>query len=570
MRRLVMIAGLVLASIALGGRGEGSAPQPPGNELTRLIDRVTVGRPYTTRNLAVFPLYVSGETDATRYVKLDEAIKRGKLKVCEKGEGRVQEVLVQNTSGRYVFLMAGEIISGAKQNRVITTDTLLRPEGPEVAVPVYCVERGRWTGKTMAFDSGKSFAGGRLRNKAQSKAGQDKVWTEVEKIAADAGVNSETSDLQEVVEDKEVGKVLNEYDTCMPTPPSGCVGAALVINNRIVGIELFANETLFAALWPKVRRGYALDAYRIWGNWERMKPPPRLINAHDVRVFLGHVHRAKFTTRNGVDLGELWAIGGKWIAGEGLVFEGRVVHVNFSADTSGKIRMEIQGGSQPQSLSARDTRTVSSAVFRSWILRWTTIPAGTSPKSTSSIAASLASRGRSWSVTTSCACSCRTKTARTPTVSTATFAHRPVIRLPLLTLRPSRIASGDQNSPSYRHSGQPTHKHRPCPVPPTCRRDRLRLYTSDHLRIGHVLRRLDLFAPARQELQSLTCLCRGTRLRILAQHLVKEYLSVCLSSKILVCARQQEHVRRIWAVAGIPPNEPLEDLGRFGVPFLSE
>ena len=324
-------------------------PPPRGNEITRLVDRLTVGHPYTTRNLTVFPLYVRGGTDPTSYVTLDEALANRFLAVYEKGEGRVQEVIVRNDSRHYVFLMAGEIISGAKQNRVIATDTLLRPHGPEIAVPVYCVERGRWAGRSTAFSSEKSFANNALRYKAQSKAGQNVVWEEVNRVAGEAGVNSPTSNFQDVVNDKEVRKALGEYAKCMPRPPRRCIGAAIVINNGssegtayatqashgIAGVEVFANEALFAALWPKLRRGYALDAYPLYGTWHRMRVG-NLVSERRIRAFLNRVHNARFTVRNGIDLGRLYAIRGNAITGEGLVFDAAesrartVVHVNFA------------------------------------------------------------------------------------------------------------------------------------------------------------------------------------------------------------------------------------------------
>lgn len=323
-------------------------PRPPGNEVTRLVARLNVGRPYRTRNMTVFPLYVDGATDRPRYATLDEALGRGWLRVYEKGDGQVQEVLVRNGSRHHIFLMAGEIISGAKQDRVIRTDTLLRPHGPEVAVPVYCVEKGRWAGHGTAFGSEKGFASSTLRRTAQSEEGQDAVWDEVDRVAEAAGVTSDTSSFQDVVADEKVRHALGEYDRCMPTPPSRCIGAVIVIDNgssegtayatqashRIAGVEVFANEVLFAALWPKLRRGYALDAYLPMRREapDMIQPMRRRIDSDDIRAFLDRAHGARFIRKDAVDLGSMLAIRGNGIAGEGLVSEHRVVHVNFAPE----------------------------------------------------------------------------------------------------------------------------------------------------------------------------------------------------------------------------------------------
>jgi len=352
MNKLILIAGLLLAigmpytpcdgSYLETGPVESGPEQrrimppkpPPGNDITRLVDRLTVGRPYATRNMVVFPLYLDGPSDQTHYVTLDTALAHGWLRVYEKGGGVVHQVVVRNDSPHYVFLMAGEIISGARQNRIVRTDTLLRPHGPEVVVPVYCVERGRWSDKTMAFRSEKSMAGNRLRYTAQSKAGQDAVWREVERVSNETGVTSKTSNFQDVVNAKTVQEALSEYAKIMPRPRRGCIGAAIVINNRIAGVEVFANQALFAALWPKVRRAYALDAYPIYKTWHEQQSVRRIIalDERHVRAFLQRIHRARFTPRNGIDLGRLYAIRGNGIGGEGLVFSRSVTHVNFAPE----------------------------------------------------------------------------------------------------------------------------------------------------------------------------------------------------------------------------------------------
>ncbi|MBN1917122.1 MAG: hypothetical protein JW889_04355 [Verrucomicrobia bacterium] len=314
-----------------GGGGRVVPPRPGGvgNEITRLVRRVEVGRPFTTRNMMVFPLYVEGGTDPTRYVMLDDAIAQGLLRVYEKDQGRVQEVIVRNTSRSTIFLMAGEIISGAKQNRVIATDVLLRADGPEVAVPVYCVERGRWAGDTMHFRTDKSFANAALRDMAQSKAGQDAVWDEVKRVSEEAGVESKTGSFQDVVNDAGVRDALDEYGKIMPEPPRRCMGVAIAINNQVVGVELFANEALFTALWPKIRRGYALDAHPLFPEYERTRWL-RLIDERDVRAFLDRVYDARFARRDGIDLGFMYTIRTDGLSGEGLIHDAGVIHVNFT------------------------------------------------------------------------------------------------------------------------------------------------------------------------------------------------------------------------------------------------
>jgi hypothetical protein len=135
-----------------------------------------------------------------------------------------------------------------------------------------------------------------------------------------------------VVNDAGVKEALDEYGRIMPVPPRRCIGAAIAINNQIVGVELFANENLLTDLWPKIRRGYALDAYPRYREWDRLERSRLFdfIDERDVRRFLDRVYDARFARRGGIDLGFMYAISGNGLRGEGLINERSVIHVNFA------------------------------------------------------------------------------------------------------------------------------------------------------------------------------------------------------------------------------------------------
>ena len=70
------------------------------------------------------------------YRTLDEALAAGTLEVTEITEGGSVPLLkVFNRGAEPVFLMAGEQLVGAKQNRILNT-SLLVPAGSELTVPV--------------------------------------------------------------------------------------------------------------------------------------------------------------------------------------------------------------------------------------------------------------------------------------------------------------------------------------------------------------------------------------------------------------------------------------------------
>jgi type II secretory ATPase GspE/PulE/Tfp pilus assembly ATPase PilB-like protein len=66
------------------------------------------------------------EPGAMYKAALDEGMDNGLVKVSEKQQGgSVNQVLLENTSDRALFLMAGEVILGGKQDRVIGKDNAL-------------------------------------------------------------------------------------------------------------------------------------------------------------------------------------------------------------------------------------------------------------------------------------------------------------------------------------------------------------------------------------------------------------------------------------------------------------
>ncbi|MEL7124270.1 MAG: DUF6569 family protein, partial [Bacteroidota bacterium] len=60
----------------------------------------------------------------------------------------VNTLTIENFSDQPIFLMSGEVITGGMQDRVIGQDMVIPPRSGLMDIPVYCVEKGRWTGGT--------------------------------------------------------------------------------------------------------------------------------------------------------------------------------------------------------------------------------------------------------------------------------------------------------------------------------------------------------------------------------------------------------------------------------------
>src|SRR5213594_488194 len=85
------------------------------------------------------------------YATLDEALRDKAIDVVETDErGQVRTIKVVNHSRQMVFLMAGELLLGCKQDRVLNISIMV-PASSEMLIPVACVEAGRWGYRSGKF-----------------------------------------------------------------------------------------------------------------------------------------------------------------------------------------------------------------------------------------------------------------------------------------------------------------------------------------------------------------------------------------------------------------------------------
>ena len=308
-----------------------------GNALTRLVQRIEVGTPYSYRGLTVFPLELRSGFRPSDLLTLDDAISRDALVVREKGSGEVPVLLVRNDAPRPVFLMSGEIVLGGKQNRLIRDDTLLPPRSGFTEIAVYCGEQGRWTGPEPVFKSAPGVAAPALRELAAKSASQDGIWREIDGQLDRAAVRSPTRSYHQIYEDREAQRRLDEcvreLQRCCGRETVGCV---MVIGGRLRGCDLFSDPSVFARLWEKICRSYGTEVvfgpvYRDWDRESRGRDWSPGVGREDVRRFVDRCLSASFSSRSTPGIGELLNISGP-VTGNVLVHDEAVVHAALFSD----------------------------------------------------------------------------------------------------------------------------------------------------------------------------------------------------------------------------------------------
>ena len=306
------------------------------------LGSLTVSNPLTHANLTIFPL--TGQSFAGfSFLTLDKAISRGYLEVQEKEDGEVNTVRVQNTSDQYVFGLAGEIITGAKQNRMLERDVLLPPKSGWLDLSVYCVEHGRWHGASMEFGSKGQVAAGRVRAKAAATKSQAEVWDEVGASTAELGVASGSGRFDAVFDDEEVQADIKKYKSALEAEvlklgPS-VLGVAVAVGDRLVCVDVFGANALFTKMWPRLLESYVVDA--------TSRIPSGSLDKKDVSQVLSDAARAKLVLQPTVGSGQLMRIEVDDASGQVLVYNEYVVHLDLfpeeEADST-PLRLDIRRG----------------------------------------------------------------------------------------------------------------------------------------------------------------------------------------------------------------------------------
>jgi hypothetical protein len=297
---VVIMAGLVLADQRQAGAGD--AGETSGYKVLEPIHH---------GNLTVFPVAAAKSYPTAEFLTLDEGLRSGEVVVTESGNlqglvrrhpahqirhdgAQVNRLVLVNNSKRPLLLLAGEIVTGGKQDRVIGKDRIVPAESDPVDLSVFCVEPGRWVETSEHFGaSGAMYGTGKVpapvtlmaqpsvRGKAMGDKDQNQVWTQVQKqreavaldlagAAPSAGAEvSRTTSYAKVMETEEVKQRVdsiakpieqNYQSLIRQLRDRHAVGVVVAVNGRIIWADVFASTDLLEKYWPKLVRSYASEA----------------------------------------------------------------------------------------------------------------------------------------------------------------------------------------------------------------------------------------------------------------------------------------------------------------------
>ncbi|HEY1940220.1 MAG TPA: DUF6569 family protein [Candidatus Angelobacter sp.] len=315
----ILACGLIAIASANGG-DYGSFPAAASDY--KILPPISHG------DLTIFPVVSSKNHDTSNFITLDEGVRSGEVVVTEVGNlhsalqrrqpytpvhpyggAEVNRLVLVNNSKHPLILLAGEVVTGGKQDRVVGKDRIVPAESDPVDLSVFCVEHGRWTETSAKFDTHASvMLQPSVRMKAMADQDQQKVWDAVgssrsEMVAAVAAAPTISTDISgqgsgtgsgigegqgavggtmyslqqlnsttsyaKARENKAVQAQVDaitepmqkSYESVIKQLRNqNAIGVVVAVKGHIVWADMFASGALLGKYWPKLLESYATEA----------------------------------------------------------------------------------------------------------------------------------------------------------------------------------------------------------------------------------------------------------------------------------------------------------------------
>jgi hypothetical protein len=297
MRHAIGLFALPLLALGCTQSANAEDKKVPPPDPTALSEKATLLAPIQVDSLTLTPIVATPaglpKTESEVLV-LDQAFASKLVKIKENENESVNNLTLTNKGNKPLFLLAGEVIIGGKQDRIIGANTIIAANTTQ-SVPVFCVEHGRWTEEagSREFVTGKALAHGRLRGSASFES-QQAVWNEVSAKNAVRKTGNSTDTYRQVAQQQSNGTLKDsekKVDAAIAkiavNDRARMIGYVVALNGKVATVDMFESPTLFRKLENKLVRSYLTEAIDIVANKDA-KPP----SAKEVKDFMFDADKA--------------------------------------------------------------------------------------------------------------------------------------------------------------------------------------------------------------------------------------------------------------------------------------
>lgn len=318
MVRWVAVCAMVMAAALGAGRWE---PVAAGG----VDGGYRVLKPIQSGDLTLFPVVRNDgkSLPSDQFMTLDEGLKSGDVEVTEAGKvqglvrsrggvaqrrydgDQVNTLVLVNNSKRPLLLLAGEIVTGGKQDRIIAKDRIVPAGADPIDLSVFCIEHGRWTESSAKFGTSAKAANESImvqpavRQQAMVAKDQQQVWNSVSgalgsmaraaapppsanstvtvtsaaggletynsaPLSVTLGTTSyakavQTPAVSAKVDEEAAGTVQSREQALATLRDKHAVGVVVAVRGEVIWADIFADPGLLARYWTKLVRSYAAE-----------------------------------------------------------------------------------------------------------------------------------------------------------------------------------------------------------------------------------------------------------------------------------------------------------------------
>lgn len=259
---------------------------------------------FTYKNLRLYPVFANQvfldeHKDISKYTSLQKAVTEKKITVTETGSaananavnnnvvhhnagnqatvnrssgggsGTVNTLFIENTSNDTIMIMAGEVVKGGKQDRVLAQDMVLLPHSGRKDISVFCVEHGRWQYSEESQKANNAFYGYSkvstmiVRKAAVVEKDQQKVWKNVAEVTAKNSASSNSGTYTALDTSRKYNEELKAYLDFFNSKiksEGNVIGMVACTGNKVIGCDMFATPDMFKQYFDNLMSSYSTEA----------------------------------------------------------------------------------------------------------------------------------------------------------------------------------------------------------------------------------------------------------------------------------------------------------------------
>lgn len=305
-RGLFVLVCVSCGVMAFGAMNSNNQGKTPGRPDWRVVE------PVVYETVSLFPVLARRSADTTGFITLDEGLTSGDVVVAERGgemirrtrgveptgwersyggSAQVNQLVLVHRGKKALLLLAGEVVTGGKQDRVIAKDRIVPPGAEPLPLDVFCVERGRWAGGSTQFTAAKMMVHPSVREKAAVDQNQSEVWAAVRGDTSPRGTAATPAGVSGGVVAGAVGGVIASeaqsesyvkiYSSARVSgsvenfaeeisrrfaratadlKDEKVIGVVVAYGGEVAWADVFASPALFNSYWAKLLRSYCVEA----------------------------------------------------------------------------------------------------------------------------------------------------------------------------------------------------------------------------------------------------------------------------------------------------------------------